>query len=167
MMQELVEQINRIARKATEGIHTAMPGEITDYDPAKGMATVQPKAKFKKPNGETMNFPAISGVPVIFPQSEKVSIAWPIKPGDSCLLICCESALDYWMYGQETDTVLKFDLSNAIAIPGLSSEGNEAMQTACNENAIVISNGGTVMKISEDGVTIEGNLKVKGSITNE
>ena len=71
------------------------------------------------------------------------------------------------MYGQETDTVLKFDLSNAIAIPGLSSEGNEAMQTACNENAIVISNGGTVMKISEDGVTIEGNLKVKGSITNE
>ena len=166
MMQELVEQINRIARKAAEGKHTAMPGEITEYDPAKGMAIVQPKAKFKKPNGETMDFPAISGVPVIFPQSEKVSITWPIKPGDCCLLICCESALDYWMYGQETDTVLKFDLSNAIAIPGLSPEGNEAMQTACDENAIVISNGDTVMKISEDGVTIEGDLKVKGSITN-
>ena len=97
------------------------------FDAAKGLASVQPKAKFKKPNGETLDFPVITGVPVVFPQSANVSIAWPIKPGDGCLIVFCESALDFWMYGKETDTALSFDLSNAIAITGLSPKGRDAM----------------------------------------
>ena len=120
MKQELVDQVAKTARKATENMHTALPGEIVKFDAAKGLASVQPKAKFKKPNGETLDFPVITGVPVVFPQSANVSIAWPIKPGDGCLIVFCESALDFWMYGKETDTALSFDLSNAIAITGLS-----------------------------------------------
>lgn len=164
MMQELVDQINKTARKATDDMHTALPGEITAFDPGTCMASVQPKAKFKKPNGETMDFPVISGVPVVFPQSEGVTIAWPIKAGDGCLVVFSESALDYWMYGQETDTVLKFDLSNAIAIPGLKAAGNPAMATACAENAVVVNAGGTTLKVKPDGVTIDGNLTVNGKI---
>ena len=82
MMQEFVDQINKSARSATEDIHTALPGEIKSYDPDKGVATVLPKAKFTKPDGSTMDFPEISGVPVMFPQSKNVTIAWPIKKGD-------------------------------------------------------------------------------------
>ena len=115
MKQELVDQVAKTARKATENMHTALPGEIVKFDAAKGLASVQPKAKFKKPNGETLDFPVITGVPVVFPQSANVSIAWPIKPGDGCLIVFCESALDFWMYGKETDTALSFDLSNAVA----------------------------------------------------
>ena len=48
MMQELVNQINKSARSATEDMHTALPGEIKSYDPTKGVATVLPKAKFAK-----------------------------------------------------------------------------------------------------------------------
>ena len=82
MMQEFVDQINKSARSATEDMHTALPGEIKIYDPDKGVATVLPKAKFTKPDGSTMDFPQISGVPVMFPQSKNVTIAWPIKKGD-------------------------------------------------------------------------------------
>ena len=42
MMQELVNQINKSARSATEDMHTALPGEIKSYDPTKGVATVLP-----------------------------------------------------------------------------------------------------------------------------
>lgn len=70
MMQEFVDQINKSARSATEDMHTALPGEIKSYDPDKGVATVLPKAKFTKPDGSTMDFPEISGVPVMFPQSK-------------------------------------------------------------------------------------------------
>lgn len=180
MMQEFVDQINKSARSATEDMHTALPGEIKSYDPDKGVATVLPKAKFTKPDGSTMDFPEISGVPVMFPQSKNVTIAWPIKKGDGCLLVFSEQALDYWMYGKETDTKLKFDLTNAIAIPNLTSGGNSTMKLACDEDAVAIAAGdttvkitpstvqvevgGTVLTVSPDGVTIEGKLTVKGGI---
>lgn len=164
MLQEFVDQVNKTAQKTIEGMHTALPGEITAFDPASGMASVQPKAKFKKPNGETMDFPVVTGVPVVFPQSDSVTIAWPIKPGDGCLLVFSESALDYWMYGKETDTVLKFDLSSAIAIPNLYAKGSTAMQTACSENAAVIVAGGTTLKVASGGVTVIGKLTVEGEI---
>lgn len=165
MMQEFVDSVNKTAKKAVSEIHTAVPAVITAFDAAKGIATVQPKAKFKKPNGETMDYPSVSGVPVVFPQSKNVTIAFPIKAGDNCLLVFGEKALDYWLYGKETDTELNFDLSNAIAIPSLSTSGNSAMQMACNEDAAVVQAGGTVLKVKGDAVYIQGDLIVEGKIT--
>ena len=69
MMQELVNQVKKTAKKATEEMHTAVPATIKSYDPSTGRASVQPVAKFKKPNGETMDYPSISGVPVVFPNT--------------------------------------------------------------------------------------------------
>lgn len=167
MLQEFVKSVKETARKATNDMHTAVPAVITSYDAAKGVAVVQPKAKFKKPNGETMDYPSISGVPVAFPQSANVTIAFPIKAGDNCLLVFAESALDYWMYGKETDTELHFDLSNAIAIPNISTKGNDAMQIACDEDAAVVKAGGTILKVKSDGVHIEGDVFIKGDVSVE
>lgn len=165
MMQEFVEQVNKTAQKAVEGMHTAVPASIVSYDPATNMAVVQPKAKFKKPNGETMDYPTVSGVPVAFPQSGNVVVAYPVKAGDSCLLVFAETALDYWLYGKGTDTELRFDLSNAIAVPNIAATGSAAMQEACSEDAVVIQSGGTKLKLKSDGVHITGNVTVEGSIT--
>lgn len=164
-MQEFIEQVKRIAQNATEEMHTALPGSITAYDPATGLATVQPRAKFKKPDGTTMDFPVISGVPVHFPHSEKLAIAFPIKAGDSCMVIFSESSLDYWQYEKETDTTLKFDLSNAMCIPGLSAKENPAMKDAIDNDAVVIKAEDTEMFIRSDGVFIKGDLTVDGNMT--
>lgn len=164
MLQEFVAQVGKAARAAVEGMHTAVPGEITAYDAVTGLARVRPKAKFVKPDGSTMDYPEITDVPVVFPQSQHAAIAWPIKKGDGCLIVFAEKALDYWRYGQETDTQLSFDLSSAIAIPGLKPEGNPVMQTACEEDAVVVTAGGVTLKVQESGVTIRGNLTVQGEI---
>ena len=164
MMQEFVQSVKDTARKATEDMHTAVPATITSYDPSSGMAVVQPKAKFKKPNGETMDYPSVSGVPVVFPQSQNVTIAFPVKAGDGCLLVFSETAIDYWLYGKETATDLKFDLSSAIAIPNIAASGNDAMVEACAEDAVVVKASGTKLKVKSDGVYVTGNLKVEGSI---
>lgn len=147
-------------------MHTALPGEIVKFDASLGLASVQPKAELKKPNGETLDFPVITSVPAVLPQSSNVSIAWPTKPGDGCLIIFCESALDFWMYGKETDTALSFDLSNAIAITGLSWKGRDAMQIACDEDAAVVKVDGTILKVKADSVFVTGNLTVEGGIVN-
>ena len=181
MMQEVVDQILKSTRSQIEGIHTALPGEIKSYDTDKGLAVVQPKIKYTKPDGSTLDYPEISGVPVVFPQSKSVTIAWPVKQGDGCLLVVSERSLDYWMYGSETDTQLLYDLSNAIAIMGISPKGNSTMKTACDDNGVAIAAGSTKVKITPDttkvemggttltvtssGVTIAGNLTVKGGVT--
>lgn len=164
MMQEFVDSVNKTAKKAVGEIHTAVPAVITAFDAGTGMATVQPKAKFKKPNGDTMDYPSVSGVPVVFPQSQNVTIAFPIKAGDNCLLVFGEKALDYWLYGKETDTELNFDLSNAIAIPSLKNTGNPAMQKACSEDAVVLQSGGTTLTVKSGMVVIDGDLHVSGKI---
>ncbi|MCC8067326.1 MAG: hypothetical protein LIO94_09535 [Clostridiales bacterium] len=165
MMQEFVSSMKKAMQAMIDEIHTAVPATISSYDAATNMATVQPEAKYKKPNAETIDYPVVSGVPVVFPQSETVAIAFPVKAGDKCLLVFSETALDYWQYGQETDTDLKFDLSNAIAIPNLMPSGNEAMQSACDEDAAIIKAGDTVLKVKSDAVYITGKLHVTGNIT--
>ena len=165
MLQEFANQINKTVQKAIGGVHTAMPGKIVAFDMETCLATVQPMEKFKKPDGSSIDFPQISGVPIVFPQSTNAAIAWGIQPGDGCLLIFAESALDYWMYGKETDTVLKFDLSNAIAIPGLSASGNPVMQKACRENAVFIQCGKTELAIKQDGISISGGFVINGDVT--
>lgn len=164
MMQEFVKSVKDSAKKAIQEIHTAVPAEIVSYNADVGMAVVQPKAKFKQPTGESMDYPRISGVPVVFPQSKSVSIAFPVVSGDACLLVFSETALDYWQYGNETDTDLSFDLSSAIAIPNICLVGKEAMKIACAENAAVIMANDTVFKVKNDGVYVDGDLTVTGII---
>ena len=130
--------------------------------------------KFKKPDGKTMDFPQVTGVPVVFPQGagQGATIAFPVKPGDSCLLVVAEQSLDYWQYGQETSTDLAFDMTNAICIPGLFAQGNPVVADACAQNAVIVDVKGTRLTvkggsvtISAPEVTVEGNLTVTGSLS--
>lgn len=167
MEQELVQRIKEMAQSEVNGIHTAMPGKITAFDPGTGMASVQPSVKYKKPDGTKIDYPVITGVPVIFPQAALLSsvIAFPVKAGDTCLLIVSEESLDSWLYGQDPDTEMKFDLSNAIAIPGLFSKASKAVQEACSSNAIILSCGSKI-SVSSSGIAVTGSLTVSGSITS-
>ena len=61
MMQEFVQEIQNTVQRGLRGIHTAMPGQIISFDAAKGVATVKPAMKFKKPDGKTMDFPQVTG----------------------------------------------------------------------------------------------------------
>lgn len=190
MMQEFVQQIEDTVREATYDMHTALPGTITRYDAASGMAEVKPEGTVRMKNGKELPYPSIVKVPVIFPRGQDMVVAWPVKPGDGCLVIVCENDLKPWAsHGAETDSNMKFDLTNAVCIPGLYGEGNGAMQRAMEEDAVVIENGEAVILLKKDGmevetpgcsikmqeggvrlecgdgVIIDGNLEVTGTIT--
>ena len=173
MMQEFVQQINNSIKKEMQSMHTAMPGKIVSFDPGKMIASVLPGMKFKKPDGTTIDYPQITGVPVVFPQGagQQTTVAFPVKAGDGCLIVIAEQSLDYWMYGQETDTDLAFDMTNAMCIPGLFASPNEAVQAACASNAVVIDAKGTRITVKAGSVEIDaaevkinGNLTVSGSV---
>ena len=56
------------------------------------------------------------------------------------------------MYGQETGTNLKFDLTNAICIPGLFAPANSVVAEACEQDAIIADVSGTRLTIKSDGL---------------
>lgn len=165
MMQEFVSEVYSLVEKQMAELHSAAPGEIVEFDTKTGLASVQPKVMYRKPDGSMIAYPTISGVPVVFPHSGSSVIAFPIRKGDSCLLIFADEALDYWMYGKETDTVLIHDLTNAIAIPGLCAASVPAMQEACKDNALVLAAGSSMIKLTGSGITLKGKITVDGSIS--
>ncbi len=158
MMQEFVQQMEETIREATYDMHTALPGTIAAFDPVSSMATVKPEGSAAMKNGQRLKYPSIVKVPVVFPQAggQDTVIAFPVKPGDGCLIIICENDLKPWMsHGKETESDMKFDLTNAVCIPGLFSEGNEAVQKAVEENAVIIKNKDMEMMLKEDKLQIE------------
>lgn len=153
MIQEFVQQVENTISEAIYGIHTALPGTISSFDPATGMATIKPEGTVAMKNGQMLKYPTIVRVPVVFPQAggQDTVIAYPVKPGDGCVIIVCENDLKPWMsHGKETASDMKFDLTNAVCIPGLFSEGNEAMQKAVAEDAIIIQNKDMEMVLKSD-----------------
>lgn len=167
MNQEYVQAMKDMVKGMEQEMHTALPGRIVSFDPASCTATVQPVMKYTKPDKTTIDFPELSDVPVVFPHGAglAVSIAFPVVAGDTCLLIFSEQSTDYWRYGQETGTDLRFDLSNAICIPGMFTSGSDAVKKACAENAAVMVAGGVSLTVKDSGVYIKGNLSVEGKIT--
>ena len=166
MMQELVERVKDVAKDAVNDAHTVIPGKIVSFDPATCQAVVQPVMTYRKPDKTTIDYPQITGVPVYFPQgnNQQASISWVVKPGDGCLLLCAEQALDYWMYGSESDSDLRFDLTNTIAIVGLFVHPGPGVQRACDEDAVVVMAGDVVLTVKPELVQIDGNLQVNGWI---
>lgn len=166
MLQEFVQEVLNAGKEGLADVHTAIPGKIVAVDPTTGTATVLPVMKMKAANGTSLDYPQISGVPIVFPQgaAQSVSIAYPVLPGDGCLLIIMEQSMDYWMYGRETGTNLKFDLTNAVCIPGMFATPSPALMEAVATSSIVLQAGGTSLKVGPGGITITGDVTVSGDV---
>lgn len=141
-------------------VHTCLPGIIKSFDPNTSSATIQPALNKNFVSGE-IPMPILENVPVMFPRGSNFSISYPIAIGDYCLIIFCERSIDLWkgVGGQVTpNDRRKFDLSDAIAIPGLLPLiGNFPINNGTDFN---ISFGGSNITINANGA-----IQIKTSST--
>lgn len=183
MMQEFAQQVEETAKAAITEIHTALPGEIVSFNPGSGTATVKPVGRYVTPDGAQLSYPNITEVPVVFPfcQTSGIGMVFPVKPKDSCMIIISEVELDEWRSGAKSNASLRFDLTSAMCIPGLLEGGSDLTKEANSKNAAVIAAGDTKLVVSgngvladtgdtqfevtDAGVSIVGNVKVKGTLT--
>jgi hypothetical protein len=103
-------------------VHTCLPAEIVTYDYTVQKATVQPLLRKRYRDGTVQALPEITNVPVIFPRSSSFSMHYPLNQGDNVMILFSERSIDQWLTSGGEITPLdsrKFDLSDAIAIPGL------------------------------------------------
>lgn len=177
-------------------IHTAVPGIIQSFDPNSMACTVQPAI-----NGQVRNeagavsiveLPLLVDCPVQFPAGGGVTLTFPVKAGDECLVVFSSRCIDAWWQsgGIQVQAELRMhDMSDGFAllgfrslprmIPGISTsaaqlrtdDGQAFVEVDPASHAINATTVGSMTASAEGGleltapmVTINGDVKVNGKV---
>ncbi|WP_334470461.1 Gp138 family membrane-puncturing spike protein [Arsenophonus sp. PmNCSU2021_1] len=131
-------------------LRVAMPGIIQSFDANKVTCVVQPAIKGaltdSQGQGQSVNLPLLVDVPVIFPRGGGVTMTFPIKSGDECLVVFADRCIDFWWQNggiQEAIDPRQHDLSDAFAFIGPQSQAQKISNI--NESAMQLR--------SDDGAT--------------
>ena len=167
-IEKITEQVieNRLAN-----LHTCIPGHFESYDAATQKASVKPLLKREFKDGESLEYPVINAVPVVWPGTKEGILSFPINKGDGCLLIFSERSIDSWLSSGgivSPGDRRKHSLSDAIAIPGLFAFNEAGLADSsdfvlkfkqselrlANNNDVKL-NGGTSGKVAIGNATAE------------
>lgn len=187
----LASIIRQGANAILKDVHTALPGIVVSFDPETQLAEVQPAIKrvFREEteDGEILTdvaLPVLINVPVVFPRGGGYSLTFPVAAGDECLLVFSERSIDNWheFGGVRKPTAKRFhDLSDALAVVGLSSKGNKIPSYDANNLQLKKDDGSasvtlkaneadveaaTVIEIKAPLIKLTGNVQITGTVTN-
>jgi len=134
-LNEMLDNI--IGSKLEDEVYTVLPGIVEDIDllPTEQCETVRPTLNTVFNPDIVIESPVIYRVPVVFPGGGGGFLTFPIQVGDPILLLFAKNSIDDWLLtdGKSTLTPKRprsFNLSDAIAIPGLSTTSNNATPNA-------------------------------------
>jgi len=148
-----MEELIRVAIESyLVEINTCMPAKIESYDPEKQEATVQPLFKRVLTSGSEIVLPLIANVPVQFPRSKEGFLHFPLEKDDPCILVFSQRNIDPWrVSGEVVDPKdnRTFDLSDAIAIPGVSPDNNKL--AIDDPDDVVLAHGKSSIAVQKSG----------------
>lgn len=125
---KLQELLDEAVASNLGSLHVGAVGTIQSYDHDKQLANVQPVVRTRFVDADTgeseyIQPPVIPNVPVAFPSGSGGSITWPLSEGDTVYLAHPDRSHDEWQATAKDDVTpedpRRFDLSDAIAIPGV------------------------------------------------
>lgn len=165
MRQDFAEAIKiAIHNEILAKVHTAVPGKVVEYDPTKGLATIEPLA-YTLYNGQKVPYPRLYRVPIIFPSWSSIAICGAVEPDDKVLLIFMERSLDTWKGNDEFPTTGAFRFENAVAFPGFLFGATEIGQKAQENGSLIIKNGEVEIEVLPDKMKITGDIVIDGTVT--
>lgn len=133
-------------------VHTCLPAKVVDVDVVQGLCNVQPVLKTEFADETIAELPVINNVPIATYRAGAAFISLPLKVGDMVMLVFSERSLDIWQAkGGIVDPVdpRKFDLSDAIAYPGVYPAIDPPI--GADPDSIVIRNNITTLTVRPDG----------------
>ena len=164
-----IDALNSMMKSHLTDVNTAIPGVIVSY--ANGLARVAPTGKKRFSDGDVLDYPIIPNVRVCWPSFSggSAGIKGPVKPGDRCLLVFSQQAID------GTDDRRMFDLQDACAI--MCDIGNASVSDSTNNDDLTVYFGEAHIRLTASGeliinapggTTIETPSTVnKGTLTTE
>lgn len=162
----IADVISRAVSSILGSVHTSFPGKIDKYDYATGKADIQPLIGRRYNDGSTLDMPIIPSVPVVFPRCSAGSVSFPLTRGDGVLVVCCERSIDeFKSKGGKVvpEDGRRFDLSDAVAIPGFFPFTEKTTISGNNDFQIVFK--GQSIFIRENGDIEIGGAPVQNLMT--
>lgn len=161
-VNEFAQGIEDMISNGIAGIHTACPATIVSFDAGTCVASVKPTMTYYKSDGTTLDYPVIIGVPVFMPKAGSSQITYPVKAGDSCLLVFAERSIDEWMGKGNSDNhdPRRYDLTDAFCFVGMCPA-----QSISADNVEVINGGTKISLTPSNTINVIGNINVQGTIT--
>lgn len=182
----LITALQVATENALGEINTTLPGKIISVNGNR--VVVQPTMPKQLASGDALDAPNVVEVPVVWPyaQAGKIGLTMPLRPGDGVLLVFAQRSLEGWLSGNAgaPDDPRRFDLSDAIAIPGLMSNApapstnqlelffNNAKLRFASNGVISLENANGQVSMQADGsciytgpkFTINADVQVNGKI---
>lgn len=124
-------------------VNTCLPATIVSY--ADGVARVSPTGKKRFADGDALDYPIIPNVRVCWPSfaGGAAGVKGPVKPGDRCLLVFSQQAID------GTDDRRMFDLQDAYAV--MCDLGNAGAGDSGNNADMTMFFGAAYIRLTEAG----------------
>lgn len=155
------EVLNQVISARFEGVHTCLPATVQSYDHRRRKASVQPMIQKAYLSGKNESLPVLSDVPVVWPAGGGGVFTFPLRRGDGILLVFSERNLENYLESGRNSPPKdgrKFDLSDAIAIPGLYDFTKTSPVT--DADAAVLTFGGATIKL-KGGKLALGNAELE------
>lgn len=155
--------IGDIVKKAIKNeiakIHTSLPAEIVKINLNEKTVNIQPLIK-SKIDGNFVNLPVISNVPIMFLRTKVALISVPINIGDTGTLFFSESSIKNWQLSgniQNPEDGRKHHLTDCYFMPSILYDGqgldlNTSLQIILKNGKVIIGDDG---KIEIEGVEIK------------
>jgi len=147
----LTEAVQSVVDVTIENLNTVLPGTFETYDFKQQKATVQLMLNKKLKDGTIQTLNPLAEVPVIFQRTKNSGMTFPIKRGDACLVLFSQRSLDIYLNSGKISNPgdpRKFDLSDAIAIPGLFTFNQKNL--ASNNTDLEIHHNDTKITIKKN-----------------
>jgi hypothetical protein len=142
----MADTINNFIENRLTTIYTSMPGIIKKI--SNGVADVQPAV-----SQDGVELPVLPNVPVIFPASKTAGFVFDINVGDTVMLMFSTNSIDEWLAGSgresQTDDPRRFDITDAVAVPGLFSLSS--VPNISSSDGCVMNYEDTTVKIKKNG----------------
>jgi len=154
------------------GIWTALPGIIQSFNAAAMTAQIQPAimAQVQNPDGSKkwVQLPLLVDCPVFFPSGGGVSLTFPIKPEDECLVIFSSRCIDGWWQsgGVNVQAELRMhDLSDGFAFVGIRSIPHVISDISNTDAQLRTDDGTSVVSVGPSGVSVDAPvINLNGSL---
>ena len=181
------EIIKSLTRKISNSIRVSMPATIEHYDFKTQKANVKIDMRELYDDNNSIDYPVLTNVPIIFPRSGNASITMPISRGDSCIVFFLDRDISEWLLGasnKEPNSQRSHSINDAVAIMGLypftkssPAKNNSDLLIQFDGSDITLKPNGIIditsakeININTGDVTINcqnANIKATGQINTE